>query len=160
MAFELPTRSRWIDGHGAEFFVRDLAVRRALYFSAETFHQFGRTLLRVHRVTTQTRPVTAVQRLTGSREKIDVLARRFFCRTGRPTKNSRGANTDVEDSFEGGIARDQCAIHCLWRRQKFRLFHIHSLEGMMAVTHPRKSGNEFPSAISASPAKRPLPFQR
>src|SRR6266404_114070 len=123
MPFELPTRRGWIDCHGRQFLVRYASVRRALNFSAQSLDQFGRTFVWIHRMATQTRTITFVQRLTGRRKKIDIFSRRLFRRARWPAKNSRRAHPDQKYAFETRIALQQGAIHRFRWRKKLRRFH-------------------------------------
>jgi hypothetical protein len=52
----------------------------------------------------QTGTIAAVQCLTRGREKIDILARRFFGRARWPAENSRRADADKEYAFKARIA--------------------------------------------------------
>src|SRR5438270_13954424 len=88
-----------------------------------------------------------MQRFTRSRKKIYIYTLRFFCGAGRPAEDSGRSHPGVENTFKARVAIDQSAIHCVWRREKFRRFHkveyekCNSRESRCA--HPRKQSRVF-----------------
>src|SRR5947207_2824961 len=80
VAFELPARCRWINRQCGQLLVRKPSSRSALDFGTEALNQFRRTFTWLHRIATQTRTISALQRFARTREEIDVLSRRLFRR--------------------------------------------------------------------------------
>ena len=78
MALELSARGRGIDRQRGQLLVGQPSARRALDFRAQSFDQFRRTLVRIHRPAAQTWPITAMQRFTRRREKKSTFSRAGF----------------------------------------------------------------------------------
>src|SRR5881392_1210800 len=100
MALELPARGRGINRQGGELFIGQAAVGRALDLCAQAFDQFRRGFVCIHWIATKTGAITAMQRLVGRREKIDILAGRLFGRASGATEDSGSAHADKENSLE------------------------------------------------------------
>src|SRR4029450_13522146 len=126
MTLELASRGGWIDSHRCQFLVGQASTRCALDFSTQALDQFGRTFVRIHRMTTQTGTITIMQPLGRGCEKIDILARRLFRRASRPAENSCRAHSNKKYAFEARVAVHQCAIHRFGWRKKFECFHMRS----------------------------------
>src|SRR5207247_2303793 len=82
----------------------------ALDFGTEALNQFRRTFTWLHRIATQTRTISALQRLARTRKKINILSRRLFRRAGGPAENSRRAHSDKKYAFEARVAIQERAI--------------------------------------------------
>src|SRR5436190_97824 len=91
--------------------------------SSAVRQKFRRTFTWLHRIATQTRTISALQRLARTRKKINILSRRLFRRAGGPAENSRRAHSDKKYAFEARVAIHERAIHRFRRRKEFRCFH-------------------------------------
>jgi len=100
MTLELSARRRGINGKRGQFFVGQPPTRSAFDFSAQLLDQLRRSLAWIHRPAAQARPVAAMQRFTGCREKINIHACRFFCRTGGPAEYPGRAHTNEKNAFK------------------------------------------------------------
>src|SRR4029077_3548649 len=100
MSLELPSRRGWIDRHRRELFIRQPSTGGAFDFGAQALDQLRRTFVWIHGMTAQTGTITAVQRFTRRREKIDILSGRFFCRASRSAENSCCADADKKNAFK------------------------------------------------------------
>src|SRR5207253_10348121 len=96
MSFELSSRRGRIDRHRGKLFIRQPPIGRAFHFSAQALDQSRGAFVRIHGMAAQTGTLAAVQCLTRGREKIDILACRFFGRARWPAENSRRAHADKE----------------------------------------------------------------
>src|SRR5438067_13162123 len=104
MPLDLPSRRRGIDRSRREFIVGQASARSAFDFRAQALNQFRWLFSRIHLPAAQARAITAMQRFTRRGKKIDVLARRLFCRAGGSAENSGRAHADEKDSFKARAA--------------------------------------------------------